>query len=150
MPKPGARARATARRLRYLGDLMSLLTPSPVYSPGLHVLAAFRAPEPRLTDLAGCRAFFAQQINALGLVEVGAAWHAFPAQPDGRLGGFTAVVALTESHLSLHTWPEFGHATFDVFLSNYERDNSDRARQLYAATRAFFGAEELTYTEVRR
>jgi S-adenosylmethionine decarboxylase len=129
---------------------MSLLAESPVYSPGLHVLAAFRAAESRLTDLAGCRAFFAQQIAALGLVEVGAAWHAFPAQPDGLPGGFTAVVALTESHLSLHTWPEFGHATFDVFLSNYQRDNADRARQLYAATLAYFEGEALNYTEVRR
>jgi S-adenosylmethionine decarboxylase len=114
------------------------------YAPGLHILATFQAPAPALLDMPACQAFFEQQIVALGLTPVGAAYHAFPE------GGFTAVVALTESHLSIHTWPEHGLATFDVFLSNFRRDNADRARALYAATLAFFGATETSKTEVRR
>ncbi|MFD2787100.1 S-adenosylmethionine decarboxylase family protein [Hymenobacter rubripertinctus] len=114
------------------------------YAPGLHILATFTAPVPALRDMAACRAFFEAQITQQQLTAVGSAYHAFAA------GGFTAVVALTESHLSIHTWPEHGLATFDVFLSNYRRDNADRAQSLYAATLAFFGASEQSKTEVRR
>ncbi|UOQ55462.1 S-adenosylmethionine decarboxylase family protein [Hymenobacter cellulosivorans] len=115
-----------------------------LYTPGLHILATFRAPVAHLTDAAACQAFFDQQINRLGLVKVGEVYHSFPNH------SFTAVVGLTESHLSIHTWPEFGQATFDVFLSNYQRDNSATVRQLYAETLRFFEATELTKTEVAR
>lgn len=114
------------------------------YAPGLHILATFTAPEAALRDMAACQAFFDTQITTQGLRAVGAAYHGFEA------GGFTAVVALTESHLSIHTWPEHGLATFDVFLSNFRRDNADRARALYAATLVFFVATEQHKTEVRR
>ncbi|GAA4374848.1 S-adenosylmethionine decarboxylase [Hymenobacter koreensis] len=114
------------------------------YTPGLHVLATFSAPVQHLTDAAACRLFFDEQIQYLGLAKVGEAYHTFPNS------GFTAVVALTESHLSIHTWPEYGLATFDVFLSNYQRDNSATVQQLYAATLRFFEAQEQSKTEVRR
>lgn len=29
--------------------------------------------------------------------------------------GVTGIVAISESHLSVHTWPEFGYAAVDVF-----------------------------------
>lgn len=114
------------------------------YSPGLHILATFRAPVARLTDAAACEAFFNAQISRFRLVKVGDVYHTFPN------GSFTAVVGLTESHLSIHTWPEFGQATFDVFLSNYQRDNSATVQQLYAETLRFFDATELAKTEVAR
>lgn len=31
-------------------------------------------------------------------------------------GGITGVVVLAESHITLHTWPEFGYAAFDLFM----------------------------------
>jgi S-adenosylmethionine decarboxylase len=114
------------------------------YTPGLHVLATFTAPARLLTDAAGCQAFFDQQISALQLTKVGEVYHTFPN------GSFTAVVGLTESHLSVHTWPEFGLATFDVFLSNFQRDNSATVQQLYAETLRFFEGTEQSKTEVRR
>ncbi len=121
----------------------------PAYSPGLHILATFAAPAPALRDAAACRAFFDAQVRACQLEKVGEAYHRFPADENGP-GGFTAVVALTESHLSLHTWPEHGLATFDVFLSNFRRDNSATVRGIYAATLAFFEGTEQAKTEVCR
>ncbi|SNR83089.1 S-adenosylmethionine decarboxylase family protein [Hymenobacter mucosus] len=114
------------------------------YTPGLHVLATFTAPVGALTDVEACRAFFNQQIAQQQLTKVGEVYHSFPN------GGFTAVVGLTESHLSIHTWPEYGHATFDVFLSSYRRNNADTVRLLYAETLRFFGGEEQAKTEVCR
>ena len=119
------------------------------YSPGLHILTTFAAPAPALRDAAACRVFFDAQVQACGLEKVGEAYHTFPADDSGA-GGFTAVLALTESHLSIHTWPEHGLATFDVFLSNFRRDNSATVRSIYAATLAFFGGTEQRKTEVRR
>ena len=121
----------------------------PDYTPGLHILATFAAPAPALRDAAACRAFFDAQVLAFGLEKVGEAYHRFPADENGP-GGFTAVLALTESHLSIHTWPEHGLATFDVFLSNFRRDNAAAVRGIYAATLAFFGGAEQAKTEVRR
>ena len=121
----------------------------PPYSPGLHILATFTAPTDALRDTAACRAFFDAQVRAFGLEKVGEAYHSFPADASGA-GGFTAVLALTESHLSIHTWPEYGLATFDVFLSNFRRDNSATVRGIYAATLAFFGGTEQAKTEVCR
>ncbi|MDO7877533.1 S-adenosylmethionine decarboxylase [Hymenobacter sp. ASUV-10] len=117
----------------------------PPYTPGLHILATFAAPPAALRDVAACRAFFDQQITDYQLEKVGEAYHPFPDE-----GGFTAVLALTESHLSIHTWPEHGLATFDVFLSNFRRDNAATVRGIYAATLAFFGGTEQDKTEVRR
>ena len=112
--------------------------------PGLHVLATFGAPAARLRDAVGSQQFFAALVARLGLTSVGEAYHTFVG------GGFTAVLALTESHLSIHTWPEHGLATFDVFLSNFRRDNHATVRQVYAETLAFFAGTEQAYAEVLR
>lgn len=46
----------------------------------------------------------------LGLKSVGSVWHKF----DGE-GGVTGLIALTESHLACHTYPEYGTATFNLY-----------------------------------
>lgn len=116
-----------------------------LYQPGLHILAEFTTQNIRyLTEHAPCRTLFDQLIHDLGLAKVGEVYHQF----DG--GGFTAVVCLTESHLSIHTWPEFGLATFDIFLSNYKRDNSEKVRHFYEMVLAFFEGKEVQLTEVNR
>lgn len=104
------------------------------YTPGLHLLATFRAHAALLTDIAGCRALFDQLTAKLQLNKLGEVYHAFPN------GGFTAVVCLSESHVSIHTWPEHGMATFDVFLSNHTQDNSAKTHAFYEATLAHFDA----------
>ena len=38
-------------------------------------------------------------------------WHHF-----GQGAGYTGVVVLAESHISVHTWPEKGYAAVDVFM----------------------------------
>lgn len=36
--------------------------------------------------------------------------------------GVTGIVLLSESHLSIHTWPEFEYAAVDVFTCSDEHD----------------------------
>ncbi|MVM37911.1 S-adenosylmethionine decarboxylase [Spirosoma sp. HMF3257] len=114
------------------------------YRPGLHLLATFASSPDCLTQALGCQAIFDQLIDSLALTKVGEVYHVFPN------GGFTAVVCLTESHVSIHTWPELGIATFDVFLSNYMQDNTAKARQFYRDVLAHFDATELSKQELAR
>ena len=44
------------------------------------------------------------------MISIGSVWHKF----DGE-GGVTGLIALTESHLACHTYPEYGTATFNLY-----------------------------------
>jgi len=112
------------------------------YSPGLHLIVDGDGVGPGpLGDLAGFRRMVEERIHRSGLISVGAVHHAFPG------AGFTSVICLTESHLSIHTWPEHGRVTFDVFLSNFSRVNDAAAEELVSGIKDFLGAGR--YTEHR-
>lgn len=69
-----------------------------------------------------------------------ATWHVFPGE-----GGVTGFLLLSESHLSVHTFPEHGFAAFDLYCCR-ERDDWPWARHL--ADR--LGAREVTVRRLRR
>jgi S-adenosylmethionine decarboxylase len=118
---------------------------TPIYNPGLHALGEiFTNDAELLRTSTGFRAMIDACIAALDLHKVGEVYYDFPG------GGFTAVICLTESHLSIHTWPEFGRATLDVFLSNYQHVNDDKARAVFADCEKFFSAEIRNYHEIKR
>lgn len=71
-------------------------------------------------------AFCRQQVAKAGLTALGDLFHRF-----GEDGGVTGMVVLAESHLSLHTWPESGYVTLDVYVCNYTTDNRAKAQQLF-------------------
>jgi S-adenosylmethionine decarboxylase len=56
-----------------------------------------------------------------GLRSVNELFHRF--EPAAR-GAVTGVVLLAESHLAVHTWPELGAVTLDVYVCNFGGDNS--------------------------
>jgi len=65
----------------------------------------------KLRDAAVLRGVFARLTADLGLKTVGKpVWHKFPGA-----GGVTGLIALTESHLACHTYPEHGIATFNLY-----------------------------------
>jgi S-adenosylmethionine decarboxylase len=63
-----------------------------------------------LRDLQSIRRILDRVIADLGLKVVGDVWHKFPGE-----GGVTGLVALSESHLACHTYPEHGTATFNLY-----------------------------------
>jgi S-adenosylmethionine decarboxylase len=87
-----------------------------------------------LSDYTAFRQFVNALIDQHHLSKVGEVYHTFPN------GGFTAVVCLSESHLSIHTWPERNYLTFDVFLSNFKKDNHDITVSIFHDTVVFFEA----------
>jgi S-adenosylmethionine decarboxylase len=42
----------------------------------------------------------------------------------GQTNGFTGVICLSESHISIHTWPENFKMCVDVFMCNNERSDT--------------------------
>ena len=105
------------------------LAPVPRHAPGLHLMG----------DLYGCRCdsqlmldarhlenFCKAAVATAGLTSVGSLFHSF-----GEGEGVTGVVVLAESHLSIHTWPEDGYVTLDVYVCSYSTDNGPKAQQLF-------------------
>ncbi len=71
-----------------------------------------------LRDVGLLKALFDRVIDDLGLTPVAPpVWHAFPGP-----GGLTGFVILAESHLSCHTFPEFGSICVNVFCCRARAD----------------------------
>ena len=104
-----------------------------------------------LVEAAGCkpetlrderlvRVLFERIITDLGLKAIGSVWHTFPGE-----GGVTGLVALTESHLACHTYPEYGTATFNLYCCR-TRPEWDWEGSLTAS----LGAATVTVTKIER
>ncbi len=112
---------------------------------GLHLTADLHGCRPTgraraaMTDPEALRRLCLDSVRASGLVPVGELFHRFaPAGGAGDPPGVTGVVLLAESHLAVHTWPELGAVTLDVYVCNFGADNSSRAHALFDTLLADF------------
>ncbi len=87
--------------------------------------------------------------QAAGLTIVGEKWHTFP-DYQGEPGGVTGMLLLAESHLAIHTWPERQGVTLDVYVCNFEADNSTRAEGLMATLEQAFKAGQSQRQRIMR
>lgn len=102
---------------------------------GLHIVANLQSKNTELLmDPQPLKQRLSELLKSYGLTTVGEVYHTFPA------AGYTAIVGLTESHLSIHTWPEHGYITFDVFISNHSKDNAPITESLYRDIVRYFEA----------
>ncbi|MFQ5875971.1 MAG: adenosylmethionine decarboxylase [Dehalococcoidia bacterium] len=62
-----------------------------------------------LDDLAYIRGAMTEAADGVGAHILGESFHQFHPQ------GVTGIVAIAESHLCIHTWPEYGYAAVDIF-----------------------------------
>ena len=101
---------------------------------GLHLTADLRdcpVDRPVMTDPPALRALCLAAVHAAGLQPVAELFHRFAAAPGADPAapvGITGVVLLAESHLTVHTWPEIGAVTLDIYVCNIDADNSQRAQ----------------------
>ena len=94
-----------------------------------------------------------EAVQEAGLTPVGELFHRFapaPGQGDEAPPGITGVVLLAESHVAVHTWPELGAATLDVYVCNLGADNSARAESLLAALVATFAPTSVERHAIER
>ncbi len=81
-----------------------------VRSVGTHVLADISgSTSPLLDDASGLEALLRDASTLAGATILSSESHAFEPQ------GASAIVILAESHVSIHTWPEWGGATLDAY-----------------------------------
>ena len=111
---------------------------------GLHLtadLSGCKPDAPLMLDTDALRALCLHAVEQSGLGAVAELFHRFipaPGQPEGEPSGITGVVLLAESHLAVHTWPEIGAVTLDVYVCNLGSDNSAKAEALLAALERAF------------
>jgi S-adenosylmethionine decarboxylase len=94
----------------------------------------------RLRDESALRSLFDAIIADLGLKAIDSIWHTFPGE-----AGVTGLVALTESHLACHTYPEHGTATFNLYCCR-TRPEWDWDSNLRSA----LGADTVSVTKLER
>ncbi|PZP36515.1 MAG: adenosylmethionine decarboxylase [Roseateles depolymerans] len=118
---------------------------------GLHLTADLRGVDPALPLMSDAQALAAlcrAAVGAAGLSGVAELFHRFG--PAEGQSGITGVVLLAESHLAIHTWPELGGVTLDVYVCNYGADNSGRAEALLQALLAAFRPQAVTRQALSR
>jgi S-adenosylmethionine decarboxylase len=77
---------------------------------GRHLLASYSACDPiAIRDLEGLKAAFHAAVRASGATLLHSVEHTFPPY------GMTAVAVLSESHASIHTYPEHESCFVDIF-----------------------------------
>jgi len=77
---------------------------------GTQLVLELRDCNPKLlNDLPYIRASLIEAANEVGAHIVGETFHQFRPQ------GVTGVLAIAESHICIHTWPEYGYAAVDIF-----------------------------------
>ena len=114
---------------------------------GIHLLGEWYgcpADTPEFTRAAALRALCLQAITTSGLTIVGESFHQFEPQ------GVTGTVLLAESHLAIHTWPEHGFVTVDVYVCNLATDNSQKAEQLFRSLEAALKPQRTKFHSIHR
>lgn len=79
---------------------------------GIHLLADLHGVDPALLIASGdIDALLRSAALAAGARILHSHFHSF-----GPAMGVTGVLLLAESHISIHTWPEYGFAAADIFM----------------------------------
>lgn len=97
-----------------------------------------------LFDGKSCQKFVNNYLKKLNVNALGDQLHIFPNS------SFTLLVALAESHISIHTWPERHTVQLDVFLCNYQHDNSEKCSMIYQEIIKYFKPVEEDTTVIDR
>lgn len=108
---------------------------------GKHLLLELRdCNKEVLDDLSYLQGALVTAAEEAGATIVGKHFHRFAPQ------GVSGAVLISESHLSLHTWPEYGYAAVDIFTCG-DSVNSDLAAELIIKS---LGSKDPTLMEIKR
>lgn len=102
-----------------LPTLLGMAAPRPdsdLERMGTHIfLELYDAPFAYLNSSSTVLSALRNAVSTGGLTVVGELLHEFP------IMGISAVLLISESHLSIHTWPERGYAAVDLFTCGHYR-----------------------------
>ena len=113
---------------------------------GIHLLGEWYGcpANEQLTQADALRTLCRRAVEDAGLTIVGDRFHQFEPQ------GVTGTVLLAESHLAIHTWPESGFVTLDVYVCNYTTDNTDKAKRVFDALEKALAPDRKRVQAIRR
>ena len=115
------------------------------YIPGKHLIATLHSDKVQpVNNYKGFKELISRLITTYQLVQLGEVYHNFSP------GGFTAVVCLSESHISIHTWPEHRLINLDVYLSNFQKNNDNTVQLIFEDIVAYFEAAVLSVQTITR
>ena len=93
-----------------------------------------------LNDLSFLRETLLTAASEAGATVLGESFHRFNPQ------GVSGVVVITESHLFIHTWPEYGYAAADIFTCG-DSVQPEKAAEILIKK---LGSKNHSITEIRR
>ncbi|MRJ02520.1 MAG: S-adenosylmethionine decarboxylase proenzyme [Epsilonproteobacteria bacterium] len=110
-------------------------------SLGKHLLAEYyRCDEEAINDVGKVEQALIRAAEIAGATVIGSSFHRF--EPYGVSG----VVVISESHLTIHTWPEYRFAAVDVFTCGDHVDPMKAHEYL----KGVFGTENATVETILR
>lgn len=114
---------------------------------GIHLLGEwYGCPRdtPEFTRAGPLRDLCVKAARNAGLTVVGERFFQFEPQ------GVTGTVLLAESHIAIHTWPEAGFVTVDVYVCNYTTDNTAKAEQVFRDLHDALRPERARFQSIHR
>jgi len=93
-----------------------------------------------LNDISFLRSALLTAASECGATVLGESFHQFSPQ------GVSGVVIIAESHLFIHTWPEYGYAAADIFTCG----NSVHPEKAVEVLMRKLGSQNHSLVEVRR
>ena len=114
---------------------------------GIHLLGEWYgcpADAPEMTRSEALRKLCLKLSEASGMTIVGDRFFQFEPQ------GVTGTVLLAESHLAIHTWPEHGFVTIDVYVCNYTTDNTAKAERLFRTIQDALRPQRMKFQAIHR
>jgi len=112
-----------------------------------HIIADFYKVKETLSELTETKLkdYISEKLLQNNLTQLWNYYHTF-----NKKNEITCVVALAESHISIHTWPEEEYVSLDIFVCNLNDDNSNKAQQLYQDFLLFFSPGEVKKQIIQR
>lgn len=119
---------------------------------GLHIIADLYqcGSNTHLVSAKKLRLLCMKACGTAGLTALFEHFYQFDSFDQIQDGGATGAVILAESHLAIHTWPETGNATLDIYVCNVSADNSFKAEKLYEQLLAGLKPAGVEVKRVRR
>jgi len=114
---------------------------------GIHILANLYGCENKkiLLDETLLEKEIKQLIKKSGLGIVGKCFYKF------KGAGVTGIFLISESHVSIHTWPEKDNSiNLDIFTCNVSGNNENKAKGLFKDLKKLFSPKKIKSKIVRR
>ena len=121
---------------------------------GLHLLCKFEECEcdiNKLVDFKNVKEDILDIVDYKSTLKaVASKFFSFNEKDDDQFG-WTGVVLLAESHISIHTYPELKALYADVFTCNYTGNNDEEARLIFRELQKLFQSKKISnYQEIKR